>query len=150
MAIIVGEVTRFNRIWRGAVSSRQGAACGEFAFEIDAGAKVDRRHPRGLRSAHVGDEFVDEQQVARPSSHTLEQDFVDARVRLHNADMAGDHARVEFTQKVVMRLDKRECLGGEVAERVNRPAGGLETAQKRDVLLDRSADRLDPPLVEEP
>lgn len=49
-----------------------------------------------------------------------------------------------------MLLHERECLAGEVAERMDGPAGRLETPQKRDILLDRPADRLDPALVEQP
>ena len=33
---------------------------------------------------------------------------------------------------------------------MDRPAGGFETPQERDVLVDRAAERLDPALMEEP
>ena len=84
------------------------------------------------------------------SPDALKQDLVDARVRLDDADMAGNDAVVEFAQEIVIALRQREGFVGEVAERVDRLAGRAQSAQQRHVLLDRTAERLDPPLVEHP
>ena len=80
----------------------------------------------------------------------LEQDLVDARLRLDDADVAGDHRDVERAQEVVLLASEGEFVGCEVAQRMDRPAGRFETPQERDVLVDRAAERLDPALMEEP
>ena len=83
---------------------------------------MDRRHAERLGGAHVGRRVVDEQELAWPSPGALEQDFIDARVRFHEADMAGDDAIVEFAQEIVLPLGKSEGFLSEVAERVDRIA----------------------------
>ena len=122
---------------------------GELALEIDAGAEVDRRHAERSRRLDVLKRIVDEHEFLRPSPDPLEQDFKDAWVRLGCADVAGDHRVVELVEEVEHLAGDRELDGGEVAERVDRAAGGPQTPEQRDILLDRSADGLDPPLVEE-
>jgi hypothetical protein len=128
--------------------SGQGAARGELLFQIDAGAKVDRGHAKRLGSPHVGERVVYEQEFAWGAPGALEQDFVDAGVRLDEADMTRDHAVVEFAQEIVLALGKGEGFVSEIAERVDRLAGGAQSAQQRHVLLDRFAKRLDPAFVE--
>ncbi len=129
----------------------QRAARPELSLEIDSAlAIVDRRHARRFGRAHVGDRVVDEQQVARAAPDALEQDLEDPWVGFGDPDTAGDDADVEFAQEIVLLLDEREGLMGEVAQRVNRSAGPLQAPQERDILFDRPADRLDPPLVEQP
>ena len=56
---------------------------------------------------------------------------------------------VELVQEVEHLAGERELDRGEVAERVDRAAGGPQAPEQRDILLDRSADGLDPPLVEQ-
>jgi hypothetical protein len=128
--------------------SGEGAAGNELALQVDARAIVDRRHAERLRSAHIGERVVDEQEFVRPSPGALEQDFVDARGRLDEADMAGDDAVVEFAQEIVLALRKREGFVSKIAERIDRLAGCAQSAQQRNVLLDRFAKRLDPAFVE--
>ena len=62
-----------------AAGSGQGAAGGEFAFEVDAGAEVDRRHAERLGGADIGGQIVDEQEVLGGQAHALDEDLVDAR-----------------------------------------------------------------------
>ena len=56
---------------------------------------------------------------------------------------------VELVQEVEHLTRDRELDRGEVAERIDRAPGALEAPQQRDILLDRSADGLDPPLIEQ-
>ena len=49
----------------------------------------------------------------------------------------------------MLRAGEGELLGREIAERVDRPAGGLQAPQQRDILLDRAVEGLDPALVEQ-
>ena len=70
-------------------------------------------------------------------------------VGLDGPDVARDHGDVESVQKVVLRAGESELVGREIAERMDRPAGGLQAPQQRDILVDRAVEGLDPPLVEE-
>src|SRR3984957_6526433 len=62
--------------------------------------------------------------------------------------MTRDDSVVEFAQEIVLALRKREGFVSEIAERVDRLAGRAQSAQQRDILLDRFAERLNPALVE--
>ncbi len=106
--------------------------------------------PASSEARTLAIEFVDEKQLAREAHDAREQDFEDARIRLGDAHVARDDARVEFVEEWVSLPREREFLGGEVAQRMNRTAGGLQTPHERDVLLDRPSERLDPPRVEQP
>src|SRR5580704_19374721 len=109
---------------------------------------MDRRHAERLGSAHVRRGVIDEKKFARLPPGALEQDFIDPRVRLHQANMTRDDSVVEFAQEIVLALRKREGFMSEIAERVDRLAGRAQSAQQRDILLDRFAKRLDPALME--
>ena len=106
--------------------------------------------PSASEARTLASRVVDEQQFAWSSSDALKQDFIDARVRLDDADMAGDDAVVEFAQEIVVALRERECFAGEIAERIDGLAGRAQSAQQRDILLDRSAKRLNPAFTEHP
>ena len=55
-------------------------------------------------------------------------------VRLDGADVSRDHRNVKRVQEVVLRAGEGELVGCEVAERMDRPAGGFQTLEQRDVL----------------
>jgi hypothetical protein len=128
--------------------SGQSAARDKLLLQIDARDKVDRRHAQRFGSVHVGGRVVDEQEFGRPAPGALKQDFIDARVRLDEADMTRNDAVVEFAQEIVLALGKHEGFVSEIAERVDRLAGRAQSAQQRDIFLDRFAKRLNPALVE--
>src|ERR1700722_8331002 len=128
--------------------SRQSAARHELLLQVDAGSEMDRGHAERLGCAHVGGRVIDKEEFAWPPPGALEKDFIDARVRLCEADMTRNDAVVEFVQEIVLALGKREGLVSEIAERVDRLAGRAQPAQQRDVFLDRFAKRLNPALVE--
>ena len=106
-------------------------------------------HAERLSGADIGGRIVDEQEVLGPRADALEQDLVDAGLRLDGADVAGDHRDVERVEEVVLLAGDGEFVGCEVAQRMDRPAGRFETSQERDVFVDRPAEGLDPALVEE-
>jgi hypothetical protein len=121
----------------------------EFAFQVDAGAEVDPRHAERSRGLDVPERIVDEDELLRLSPDLLEQARIDARVGLRRSDMAGDHCCVELVEEVKHLAGDGELDRGEVAQRVDRAAGASQPPEQRDVLLDRSAQGLDPPLVEQ-
>ena len=53
-------------------------------------------------------------------------------------------------RKSYLLSHEREFLRREIAQRMDRPACALQAPQERDIFLDRPAERLDPPLVEQP
>ena len=76
---------------------------------------MDRGHAERFRSEHVGGRVINEQEFARPPPDTLEQDFVNFGVPLDEAHVAGDDAVIEFAQKIMFALGKRECFVSKIA-----------------------------------
>ena len=116
----------------------------KFALEIDAGAKVDRRHARRLGGAHVGDRIVDEQQFARRASDARKR-ISKMRCRAWRRRHGPRRRRRRIRRGTRIAPARSRILVRRVAGRVNRPAGRLQPPQERDILLDRPPEGLDPP-----
>jgi hypothetical protein len=71
---------------------------------------VDRRHPRHLGGAHVGDRIVGEQQFGGRPPAPFEQDFEDARIGLGDAGLARNDADVEFVEEAATAFEKSTAM----------------------------------------
>ena len=102
---------------------------------VSAGVAVqDRRHPDRLGAGAVLAQVVDEDGVARLDAEPLAGEQVDLGLRLVEADVAGDHRRVE---EVAGRQPVVDPEPPRVRDQAGRDAGG---AGRLDAATMRSSD----------
>src|SRR6266478_1162791 len=99
--------------------------------------EMDRVNAEAARGRYVGLAIVDKDCARRVDREALEQNLVNARLRLDRADLAREHDAAEPAEEIKTLARQGEALGRPVAERVKRRATIAQLLQD----LDRAGDR---------
>src|SRR6266851_9256350 len=98
---------------------------------------MDRVKTESTGGGRVDFDIVDKNGAQRVDRETLEQDLVDARLRLDRTDLARNEDAVEPAEEIKTLTRVRESLGRPVAERIERHLAIAQLLQD----LDRAGDR---------
>src|SRR6266849_2512300 len=103
---------------------------------------MDRMNAEGARGRCVDRDVIDKNGAQRVDREAIEQDLVDARLRLDRADLARDHNAVEPAKEIKTLTREGEGLGRPVAERVERHVTIAQLLQDLDRAGDGSGQHL--------